>query len=269
MSPSKQNCNGVLFLILVNITQFVDHAYHDLYRHIDSGVEITNLAVNCKIRTMHEISIDLFPNRATLLVSLKMASPPKKARTDSDLYLIGSEEHQIIGDKLPSNRQVLAVFSHNTRKLHFNYVDSAALVIDEVKVFWSKARIPTSRHDNCCRKLIKLYKKWRNLGKGNKTAKTDKHIQNEIAFQSKLDDLFDVAAGDALSKLNGDAKSFLLSQQRKGRVGSLLQIDQTCTEREMKQSERKGKEEQRKRKCANELKNQCKSEKKISLLADV
>lgn len=163
-----------------------------------------------------------------------MSSPPKRPRTDSDLYLVGSEEYQIIGDKLPSNRQVIAVFSHNTRKLHFDYTESAALVIDEIKVFWAKARIPTSRHDNCCRKMIRLYKEWVMLRKGNKTIKTSKQIENEIAFASKLDNLFDVAAGNALTVLKGDARAFLLSQRQEGRVGSLLRIDQICTEREMK-----------------------------------
>lgn len=84
----------------------------------------------------------------------------KTSRSDSDLYLVGREDYQIIGDKLPSNRQVLAVFLHNTRKLHFDANESADLVINEVKVFWSKAKIPTSRHDHCCEKVMSLYKEY-------------------------------------------------------------------------------------------------------------
>lgn len=91
-------------------------------------------------------------------------SPPRKlSRIDCDLYLIGREEHQIIDDKLPSNRKVLSVFLHNTRKLRFTYAESAALVIDEVKLFWAKARIPTFREDYCRAELIKLHTEWRNL----------------------------------------------------------------------------------------------------------
>lgn len=185
-------------------------------------------------------------------------SPAKKSRHDSDLYLVGREELQIIGDKLPSIRQVLAVFLHNTRKLRFDTKESADLVIDEVKVFWAKARIPTSRHDYCCKKLISLYKEYRELRNGSYSHKSSKHAEKEILFISKLDNLFDVASQDALSEIKGDARAFLISQRQEGRLGSLLHIDEKYTAKENKQSQRKEKEEERKRKSAKELKMQCK-----------
>lgn len=58
-------------------------------------------------------------------------------RKDSNLVLIGNINHQILGAKLPSNRQVFSVYFHNTRV--------ANLFADEVAIFYNKARIPTAK----------------------------------------------------------------------------------------------------------------------------
>lgn len=71
--------------------------------------------------------------------------PEKVPRTESDLYLIGEMHHQIIDDKLPSNRQILSALFFNTRKLNYNFKVSSKLVLKEIEVFWEKANIvPTS-----------------------------------------------------------------------------------------------------------------------------
>lgn len=57
-----------------------------------------------------------------------------------------------MGDKLPSNRQVILVFCHNKRIVGLTRDESANLVFDEVKVFWEKARIPTSGKENVRKK---------------------------------------------------------------------------------------------------------------------
>lgn len=56
-----------------------------------------------------------------------------------NIYLIGCITDQIIGCKLPSNRQVLSVLFFNLRKVNLNLHDSAALVIRETCIFWDKS----------------------------------------------------------------------------------------------------------------------------------
>lgn len=194
-------------------------------------------------------------------MSISTKSPSKKrARTEnSELYLIGCEQYQILGDKLPSRRQVLAVFLHNTKRFRFAANDSAKIVIDEVNVFWAKARINTSRHDHCCEKLLRLYEEWKMIRKTSHRKKSAPQIERERVFTSKLDDLFDIAAVGIESELKGGVKKFLESQRQKGREGSLLEIDAICSEKEMKQSQRREKEEERKKKSELEKKQQCKN----------
>lgn len=193
-----------------------------------------------------------------------MSLPSKKLRSDSELYLVGYENHQIVGAKLPSNRQVLSVFSYNTRTAKLNFDESIKLVIEEVKVFWGKAKIPTSREDYIKIKFRKLYDEWRNLQKSIKHQQSKTHAQNEKQFTDKLDDLFDIASADALQSLKGAERELLLTQRQKGRVGSLAGIDRTdeAIDRageaiEEKRLKRLEQEENRKRKHAIESKQQC------------
>lgn len=67
-----------------------------------------------------------------------------------------------------------------------------------------------------------------------------------------------MASENVLNEMKGDVKEFLISQRQPGRVGSLLQIHDKCTEKEKKQLQRKEKEEKRKIKSQIELKQQCK-----------
>lgn len=48
----------------------------------------------------------------------------------------------MVGSKLPSIQQVLAVFFYNMREVKHNINESSKLVITEVSIFWQKARIP-------------------------------------------------------------------------------------------------------------------------------
>lgn len=63
-------------------------------------------------------------------------------REQDKIFLIGSTCNQIIGSKLPSKRQALRVLFFNMRKVKLNLHESAKLVIQEIVVFWQKARIP-------------------------------------------------------------------------------------------------------------------------------
>lgn len=71
-----------------------------------------------------------------------------------------------------------------------------------------------------------------------------------------MDDLFDIAALNALQTLKGIDKEFLLSQREKGRVGCLIGIDEAGEQLDARRLKRADKEENRKRKHAIESKQQ-------------
>lgn len=106
--------------------------------------------------------------------------------------------------------------------------------------------------------MNELHTEWRNLQKSLHKKSSNKQTGRENSFASKLDNLFDVASENALNEIKGDVKEFLISQRQPGRVGSLLQIYDKCTEKKAKQLQRKEKEEERKRKSQIELEQQCK-----------
>ena len=93
------------------------------------------------------------------------SSSAHKLRKDFHVTLVGSIPNQMVGAKLPSNRQVLSVFFYNVRVVNLTTKESAALVIQEISIFWQNARIPTRRTDHCVDKVLKLYDEWKGLQK--------------------------------------------------------------------------------------------------------
>jgi len=93
------------------------------------------------------------------------------------IYLIGTSSHQLVGCKLPSNKQVLSVLFFNIREIMLSLSESVRLVIDETLIFWQKARIPTKEFHNCVPQLEELYNSWRSLQK-NSSRRTNTQIKN-------------------------------------------------------------------------------------------
>lgn len=77
-----------------------------------------------------------------------------ETRNADRIYLLGHDECQIIGSKLPSNGQVLRVLFYNVRKVKLDLRPSAAIAIKEVEVFWDKARIPIRETHHSIDKLL-------------------------------------------------------------------------------------------------------------------
>ncbi|KAL4103442.1 hypothetical protein QTP88_018819 [Uroleucon formosanum] len=175
-----------------------------------------------------------------------------------NIYLIGCITNQIIGCKLPSNRQVLSVLFFNLRKVNLNLHDSAALVIRETCIFWDKARIPTRDFQHCSKKLKLIYEEWRKLQK-NSTRKTATQKKNENNFLEKLEELFDIAHLNALDIIKIDEdRQFLLLQRQPGRPGHMSGVDYKLSKKE-DGALNKLEELQKKRKRADDefmLKNQ-------------
>lgn len=181
-------------------------------------------------------------------LSIKTRNTDKSLRK---IELIGDVSHQINGAKLPSNRQVLQVLFYNLRfvDLKPDLKKSARLTLDAVLIYWQQARIPTSRVDHCSGKLEKLYEKWRNILKTVASKRSNAQKQAADKFVDSLDDLFDIAATNALDQiLIEEDKQFLIQQRQKGRPGCMAGVDMTLYGREKRSRERRVKEQQRKRK---------------------
>lgn len=183
-----------------------------------------------------------------------MASSSKKLRSDGiEIFLVGKCENEILGAKLPSIKQALQVFFHKLRIEKSDIKTSAQFAIDLVTPFWDKARIPIQTKQNCAQKLEKFYKQW-TLLKKNVNTKSELHRQRESDFCDKIEDLFDIAAPNAMEimKITED-KDFLEQQRKKGRPGSMLGIDKKLTEKENRKQKRLDEQERRKRKHMDEM----------------
>lgn len=181
--------------------------------------------------------------------SASSASSIKTRKADEqkrNIAMIGHVSNQVVGAKLPSNRQVLQVFFYNIRFVNLSAKDSAKLTIDAVLIFWQQARIPTRRIDKCADKILKMYEDWKMLNKKKVDQMSVEKKTKYDEFMESLDDLFDIAAVDALSTMrNEEDKEFLLKQRQKGRPGSMLGIDAKLSSKENRSKARMEKEEER------------------------
>lgn len=150
---------------------------------------------------------------------------PKTLQKDTNVYLIGHYEPQVVGTRLPSNRQVLSVLFYNLRHVKLSLTQSAKLAIKETVVFWEKYHIPIRQKHKCELKLKSLYNEWRLLQK-SKSRKSDKTNKNERLFVTKLDNLFDIAHANALNIITiEEVKAFLINQRKPGRVSCFARVD--------------------------------------------
>lgn len=179
------------------------------------------------------------------------ASSVKTRQADEQkrqIALIGHVSHQIVGAKLPSNRQVLEVFFYNMRFVNLSVKESARLTIDAVVIFWKQARIPFRDEHKCAEKIVKMHETWRGLNKKSVNEMAAVMKQKYDLFMDELDDLFDIARADALTTMtNKEDREFLEKQRQKGRPGSMMGIDMKLSAKEDRSELRKKKEEERKK----------------------
>ena len=162
-----------------------------------------------------------------------------ETRTQTHIYLLGSTVTELLGPRLPSNRQVYGLFLHYhvTEKLTIR--NAATTVIEEVKQFWERARIPVRDSQHCICKLEKLFNEWKVLKK-HKNRETSLHKQQVAEFVENLENLFDIAHADALSMIKiAEDRAFLLAQREKGRRGMMGPVDQMLAAREKKEFKRR------------------------------
>lgn len=141
-------------------------------------------------------------------------------------FLIGNIEPQICGNKLPSSEQVLKVLLYNMEYVNQRKPvrDSARLVLDEMKIFWQKARLPIRHESRCLDKITELHKEYMRL-KRNKGQLFN--VAKEEQFTAQLKSLFDISHGNILNELEDDdlRKIFYLNQKEDGRVGFINNVE--------------------------------------------
>lgn len=191
--------------------------------------------------------ISLFCLTWSSTLSLYHLNMALSLRSKTEIFLVGFEEAQILGAKLPTNRQVFKTFFYILHEVKLSKNESAKLAIRETIIFWEKARIQTRREDKCVEKLVNLYERWRVLQKSEKrTSETEKSKREK--FSDELDMLFDIAHENVLDKLSIDDKEFLSNQRGKSHEGCILGVDEKSTRKEKRRAERLEKESARKRK---------------------
>ena len=163
-------------------------------------------------------------------------------RSKTSIWLLGSEETELTGTKLPSKKQVLCVLFYHHKTLKKTLHESAAAVIKEVSVFWDKARIPVRPQHHAIKQLETLHDKWQKLKKNAKRTSETQQC-NVQAFVDELEDLFDIAHRDALSLIKiPEDRDFLLAQREKGRRGCMGAVDGALTAKETRRMQRQNEE---------------------------
>lgn len=173
----------------------------------------------------------------------------RKSDQKQKIDLIGATSHQITGAKLPSNRQVLQVMFYNIRFVGLNARPGAKLAVNAAEVYWHQARIPIRGEQKCIDKLMKLYENWKVIQKTVPEKRSNAQKQSAETFVSSLDDLFDIAAANALETIKiEEDKMFLTMQREKGRPGCMAGVDMTLFGKEKRSHERRERAQSYKRK---------------------
>lgn len=170
----------------------------------------------------------------------------RSLRSNTQINLIGFEQFQILGIKLPTSKDVLQVFFYNLRTLKMKIRDSSSLAVREAILFWNKAGIPIKQEYHCIEKLEKIYNEWRSICK-NSSRKTEKQKKLEDDFVKKVNLLFDIAHSNAMKMMGKDGQTFLANQRSEKREGGLAGVDQKAMQKEKRRNDRIGKETERKR----------------------
>lgn len=129
----------------------------------------------------------------------------RSLRSNTQINLIGFEQFQILGTKLPTNKDVLQVFFYNMRTLKMKLRESSTLAVREAIIFWNKAGIPIKEEHRCIEKLEKMYNEWRGVCK-NSNRQSDKQTKLEEEFIKKINQLFDIAHSNAMKTMSKDGK---------------------------------------------------------------
>ena len=104
-----------------------------------------------------------------------------------------------------------------------------------VAQFWDMVQFPMIRKDNIGTKIEKLHREYELLKKG-RYRRSEAQISKEKDFEILLDNLFDVAHGNALTMMTNQDKEFLLAQREPRRLGRMGVVDSVLASQEARRS---------------------------------
>lgn len=170
----------------------------------------------------------------------------RSLRSDTKIIIIGFEQFQMLGTKLPTSKEVLQVFFYNLRTLKMKLRESSTLAVREAILFWNKAGIPTRQEPHCIEKLEKIYNEWRGVCKNlHRQNEHQKKVEEE--FLKNINQLFDIAHSNAMNMISKDGQTFLINQRSENRVGGLAGVDRKAMQKAKRRNDRIEKETERKR----------------------
>ena len=105
---------------------------------------------------------------------------------------------------------MLKVLFYNLRTSNINLKESINVAVDQVLTFWKKADIPTQQPIKCFIKLEELYKEYIDVLKNKDSSSNTRREDNFSDLQKQL---FDIAHGNAMNKINEQRRMFLLDQR--------------------------------------------------------
>ncbi|KAK3929815.1 50S ribosomal protein L7Ae [Frankliniella fusca] len=179
-------------------------------------------------------------------VSCEQKKSELVTRRKTEEWLVGHPLTSVItGSRLPSRGQVLRrfIFYHEVNGKTVR--SSSHLVLQEIKPFWDKSRVPYQYDNKMIKKIENLYEEYVQLKKNkNKTSKASE--EKRARFVKEMDLLFDVSHQDAETLTeNKEDYLFLLAQREEGRRGCMASVDMKLAHTEKVLTDRMRKREQR------------------------
>lgn len=133
--------------------------------------------------------------------------------------VIGDPIENFVGRKLPTIKEVIAVFFYQKNILGLDYRKSIQITIDKLDQKWSEAGIPTCGKKYAFKKFEKILEEEKKLQKCSQRRRSVTQKKNEAVFYKKMTNLFDLAKVNVEKYLTDDKKLFLSGQRSKSRFG--------------------------------------------------
>jgi len=149
-------------------------------------------------------------------------------RKQTEVWLIGQISPSIGTTKLPSKKEVMALFFYCKQQQKQCIREACNSTSEAVLDVWAKAGIPTKYKPDIVMKIKLLFREWINLKKNkeNKAKRSAFLVRKENEWQCSLDSLFDISHSNAMEMITiKEDKDFLSDQRDKCRIGKIGTVD--------------------------------------------
>lgn len=170
---------------------------------------------------------------ATAMASRTFSRPI--TRRETEIWLIGQISDKLSATKLPSKKEVMALFFHYKETMKQTVREASHSTSHEVLEVWDKARIPTTQKIHVVDKVENVFREFEKLRKNrNNKAKRSEALKNkEEDWQNGLEQLFDISHANAMEMITIDEdRAFLLAQREAGRRGKMSGVDTVLAKNE-------------------------------------